>query len=118
MDNKGQVLIHIVTVFELLKKKKLKYNVKFLIEGDEETGSTKLGGLVLTNREKIKSDAILISDGLISGSFPVTELSLRGTFNATVTFRTAVTNLHSGQYGGAAPNAANELTKFVANLHD
>ena len=39
VDNKGQMLVHLVTVFELLATKKLKYNVKFLIEGNEETGS-------------------------------------------------------------------------------
>lgn len=118
VDNKGQILIHMASVFKLIKEGKLKHNVKFLIEGDEETGGDELSKLVVINKEKLKADHVLISDGEIVGEFPTIEVSLRGGFNATVTFETANTNLHSGIFGGAAPNAAMELSKFVSGLFD
>jgi acetylornithine deacetylase/succinyl-diaminopimelate desuccinylase-like protein len=61
---------------------------------------------------------VLISDGEISGKNPVIELGFRGGFNVTFTIKTATNDLHSGIYGGAAPSAAYEMTKFLASLYD
>lgn len=118
VDNKGQILIHMATVFKLIKENKLKHNVKFLIEGDEETGGGELNKLIELNKQKLETDQVLVSDGEIVGEFPTVEVSLRGGFNLTLTYTTANTNLHSGIFGGAAPNAAMELAKFVAGLYD
>ncbi len=116
VDNKGQVLVHIATVLDLIKSSKLKYNVKFLIEGNEETSNPELGGFIAQNKEKLKSDYILISDGEILGNSPVVEFSLRGGFNCKLSYKTAANNLHSGMFGGIVPNAAQELAYFLTKV--
>ncbi len=118
IDNKGQNLIHIVSVFDLIKSGKLGYNVKFMLEGNEETGSPKLSQLVADNKDLLKADFTLISDGELTAETPTIEVGFRGGFNATLTVTTSNTDLHSGIYGGAAPNAAYELAKFIARLYD
>lgn len=116
VDNKGQHLIHICTVLELIKQKKLKYNVKFLIEGNEETSNTDMADIILKNKKKLACNHILISDGELMLNKPAIEYSLRGGVNLTIKYTTATNNLHSGIYGGAVPNAANELSKLVSKF--
>ncbi len=118
IDNKGQVAIHIATIFDLINEKKLKYNVKFMIEGNEETGSPKLGKFIEDNKELLKADVVVISDGEITGNHPILELGFRGGFNTTITVKTATNDLHSGIYGGIAPSAIHEASKMIAKLYD
>ncbi len=118
IDNKGQVAVHIATIFDLIKEKKLKYNIKFMIEGNEETGSPKLGKFIEENKELLKTDFVVISDGEITGNHPVLELGFRGGFNTTVIIKTATNDLHSGIYGGLAPSASHEASKMIAKLYD
>lgn len=118
LDNKGQILIHVYTVLDLIKSKKLAYNVKFLIEGNEETANPDLPAIIHKNKSRLKSDYVLVSDGEISGNCPVIESSLRGGFNLTLKYTTAENNLHSGLVGGAVPNAAFELSRFLSQLFD
>ena len=116
LDNKGQILIHIFTVLELIKKRKLAYNVKFLIEGNEETSNPDLPSIMRKHKSELKSDYVLVSDGETVNNFPVIESSLRGGFNLTLKYTTAKNNLHSGIAGGAVPNAALELSRFLSTL--
>lgn len=116
VDNKGQVLIHIYSVLKLIEEKKLKYNVTFVIEGDEETGGMGVGELLRKEKDRFQADHVMISDGEMPYK-PVLTASFRGTFNTTVTCTTAANNLHSGLYGGAVPNAAQELAKLVGELY-
>lgn len=118
VDNKGQNLIHIVTVGELIKKNSLKYNVIFLIEGNEETANPEIPKLVKKYKQKLKADHVIISDGEIVDSTPTIEATLRGGFNMTVRVESGITNLHSGIFGGAIPNSAHELSKVLAGLYD
>ncbi len=115
-DNKGQFLIHVASIFDLLEKKQLGYNIKFMLEGDEETGSPFLEKLITDNQELLAADLAMVSDGEVVGDWPVIETGFRGGFNSTLMIRTAAMDLHSGLYGGAAPSAAHVLAKFVANL--
>lgn len=117
VDNKGQVMIHIATIFELIKQNQLCFNVLFMLEGDEETGSAKMKQFVQDHKKDLQADFALLSDGEI-GDFPVIDAGFRGGCNVTVSFTTAQQDLHSGVYGTAAPNAAHELTKFLATLYD
>ncbi|OGM61402.1 hypothetical protein A2961_04495 [Candidatus Woesebacteria bacterium RIFCSPLOWO2_01_FULL_39_21] len=118
IDNKGQVLVHIYTALQLIKQKKLKYNIDFLIEGNEETSNPELADLIKKNKKNVKANLALISDGELIGENPAIETSLRGGFNLKLTYRTAVNNLHSGIYGGAVPNAVYEMSKFISRLFD
>jgi acetylornithine deacetylase/succinyl-diaminopimelate desuccinylase-like protein len=118
VDNKGQFLVHVATIFDLIKQNKLQYNIKFLIEGNEETGSPLISKCISDHKDKLKSDFVMISDGEISGQTPLIELGFRGGANSTLTIQTATNDLHSGIYGGAAPSAAHEMAKFIATIYD
>lgn len=118
VDNKGQVLIHIVTAINLIRNNALKYNLKFLIEGNEETSNPDLPNLMKENKKDLKCDIVVVSDGELTNNKPSLEVSLRGGFNCTLTYTTGKNNLHSGIYGGGVPNAAYELSKFLSNLFD
>ena len=116
VDNKGQILIHIVTALDLIKEKKLKYNLIFLIEGNEETGNPDMANVIKKCKNNLKCDMALISDGELTNDKPTIEISLRGGFNATLIFKTNNNNLHSGLYGGGVASAPAEMTKFLNKL--
>ncbi|MGB4965797.1 MAG: M20/M25/M40 family metallo-hydrolase [Microgenomates group bacterium] len=116
-DNKGQTLIHMVSVFDLIKENKLGMNVIFLIEGDEETGGADFNKFMADHKEKLQADFVLISDGEMKGNKPTIEAGLRGGFNMTLTVTTGPTDLHSGLYGSAVPNAIHELSKIISKIH-
>lgn len=118
VDNKGQNLIHVFTVCELIREAKLNYNIKFMIEGNEETANPDMTNLVKKYKKLLKSDMIIISDGEIQGNNPTLEASLRGGFNMTVSIATGKNNLHSGLAGGVAPSASHELSRLIAKLYD
>ena len=116
IDNKGQIAIHIAAIFELIKENKLGHNITFMIEGNEETGSPFLSKFIQYYKQILDCDFIMISDGEITAQSPVIELGFRGGFNSTLNIQTASNDLHSGIYGGAAPSASHELSKFLASL--
>ncbi len=116
VDNKGQHLIHMVTTFELIKQGKLGCNVIFMLEGNEETSNPDIAKLVETYKKHLYCDSIIISDGEIVGDTPTVEASLKGGFNARVVITGAPNDLHSGLYGGAAPNPALIATHVISQL--
>ena len=99
IDNKGQHLVHLATVLLLIKEKKLGYNVKFFIEGNEETGSPKIAKFFYDFKKELKTDFILISDGEQIAGHPNINAGYRGITNCTFILKTATTDLHSGIYG-------------------
>lgn len=117
IDNKGQVLVHIATVFDLIEEDSLKYNIKFILEGNEETGSPNIDKFIVDNKNKLAADFILVSDGSIINNHPVIELDLRGITNYTIELKTSDRVLHSGMYGGAVPNAAFEMSVLLSKLY-
>lgn len=118
VDNKGQIFIHIHTVFSLIEDGLLKNNIKFLIEGNEETANLDMEQLVKENIELLQSDYIIISDGEMIGDNPTISAGLRGGANLKVTYKTANTNVHSGIFGSAIPSAALELIKLIDGMFD
>lgn len=118
VDNKGQLMVLLTAIFELIKKGKLAYNFKFLFEGDEETGSPHLGTWVEAHKEKLAADFILVSDGMQTWGVPALEVGFRGACNLALSIQTSPHDLHSGLFGGAVPNAAQILTGLVASLYD
>src|SRR5690606_31881556 len=78
-DDKGQFYMHIKAFEALMKLGKLKCNIKFMIEGEEEVGSDNLADFVHANKEKLAADIILISDtAMISLDTPSITVGLRG----------------------------------------
>lgn len=118
-DDKGQFYMH-VKAFELMMKLgKLPCNIKFMIEGEEEVGSSNLTAFVTSNRERLKADVVLISDtSMISLDTPSLETGLRGLSYVEVEVSGPNRDLHSGVYGGAVANPATILAKLIASLHD
>jgi acetylornithine deacetylase/succinyl-diaminopimelate desuccinylase-like protein len=116
VDNKGQILAHMVGVFDAIKSKSLAYNVKFIIEGNEESGNPDLKKLLQKNKKALQADFILISDSEMVGTYPTLETSFRGGGNIRVSYMTASNDRHSGLFGGAIPNATLELAQLVAKL--
>ncbi len=118
VDNKGQFLVHVATILSLIKEKKLAFNVKFMIEGNEETGSPLIEGFVRKHKDLLKADFSLISDGEMNIKEPNIEAGFRGGFNSTLTITTAKSDMHSGIFGGAVPSSVLEMTKFISALYD
>ncbi|MBE2246998.1 MAG: dipeptidase [Candidatus Competibacteraceae bacterium] len=118
-DDKGQVYMHIKAFEAMMKTNSLPCNVKFMIEGEEETGSSNLGPFCVANKEKLKSDVILISDtSMIANDTPSIDVGLRGLSYVEVSVTGPNRDLHSGVYGGAVANPINILAKMIASMHD
>lgn len=118
-DDKGQMYMHVKALEYMVKTNNLPCNVKFMIEGEEEVGSSSLSWFVERNQEKLKNDVILISDtGMISNTQPSITTGLRGLSYVEVEVTGPNRDLHSGLYGGAVANPINILAKMIASLHD
>ena len=118
-DDKGQMYMHVKALEFMTSTNQLPCNVKFMIEGEEEVGSSNLSVFVKNNQEKLKNDVILISDtGMIANNVPSITTGLRGLSYVEVEVTGPNRDLHSGLYGGAVANPINVLTKMIASLHD
>lgn len=118
-DDKGQMFMHIKAFEAMMATGELPCNVKFMIEGEEEVGSPNLGVFVKENRDKLKADAILVSDtGMLSNEHPSITTGLRGLSYVEVEVTGPNRDLHSGLYGGAVANPINILAQMIASLQD
>ncbi|MCB0751378.1 MAG: dipeptidase, partial [Ignavibacteriae bacterium] len=119
-DNKGQNFVHIKSVEAFMKtKKKLPVNVKFLIEGEEEIGSSNLESFLKKNKKLLKCDAVLISDtSLYAKGIPTINYGLRGLAYMEIEVTGPNKDLHSGSFGGSVANPINELSKIISKLQD
>ena len=118
-DDKGQGFMHIKAFESLVQTGSLSCNVKFMIEGEEEIGSPSLGKWCEQHKEMLKADTILVSDtGMIAQDIPSITTGLRGLSYVEVKVTGPNKDLHSGIFGGAVANPANELAKMIASLTD
>ncbi|MFL5765161.1 MAG: dipeptidase [Bacteroidia bacterium] len=118
-DDKGQMYMHVKAFELMMQTNSLPCNVKFMIEGEEEVGSTNLGIFVKNNKEKLKADVILISDtGIIANDIPSITVGLRGLSYVEVEVTGPNRDLHSGLYGGAVANPINVLCEMIAKMKD
>ncbi len=118
-DDKGQFFMHVKAFETMMQTQSLTCNVKFMIEGEEEVGSSNLGTYCRNNKEKLKADVILISDtGILANDIPSIDVGLRGLSYVEVEVTGPNIDLHSGVYGGAVANPINVLCSMIASLHD
>jgi acetylornithine deacetylase/succinyl-diaminopimelate desuccinylase-like protein len=118
-DDKGQMYMHVKAFEFMMKTNSLPCNVKFMIEGEEEVGSTNLGIFVKENKAKLKADVILISDtGIIANDIPSITVGLRGLSYVEVEVTGPNRDLHSGLYGGAVANPINILCEMIDKMKD
>lgn len=119
-DDKGQMYMHIKAV-EALRAihGTLPLNLKFLVEGEEEVGGESITQYVTDNPEKLRADAALVSDtALYAEGMPSLCIGLRGLIYLEVEAAGPAQDLHSGLYGGAAPNPVFGLIQLLAKAKD
>src|SRR5882724_9529199 len=119
-DDKGQMYSHIKAI-ETLRAASgtLPVNVKFLIEGEEEVGGASIAKFVAENPEKLHADVALVSDtAMYAEGMPTLCIGLRGLIYMEVEATGPMRDLHSGLYGGAAPNAVYGLIELLAKAKD
>lgn len=119
-DDKGQVHIHIKAL-EALKNATggLPINIKVIIEGEEEVGSVNLWDFMTKNHDRLKSDALIVSDtAMLAKGVPSITYGLRGLNYYQVEVTGPAQDLHSGVFGGAVPNPLTILSEMIAKLHD
>ena len=116
-DDKGQFFMHVKALEAMVQSNALHCNVKFMIEGEEEVGSANLEPFLEAHKDKLSADIVLVSDtGIISNDVPSITVGLRGLSYVEVEVTGPNRDLHSGLYGGAAPNPINILCEMIASL--
>ena len=119
-DDKGQVFMHVKAAEAYLKGEgKLPVNLKFLIEGEEESGSENLVPFIQAHQDMLQADTVLISDTAMLGpDLPSITYALRGIAYTEIEITGPDHDLHSGVYGGAVDNPVHILSRLIAGLHD
>jgi len=119
-DDKGQMYLHVKAI-EALRAVNgtLPVNVKFLVEGEEEVGGASVAKFVAEHPEKLRADIALVSDtAMYADGMPTLCIGLRGLIYLEVEASGPARDLHSGLYGGAAPNAVYGLVQLLARAKD
>lgn len=119
-DDKGQMYMHVKAVEALFAiHGKLPVNIKFLIEGEEEVGGEAITAYLPDHKEKLKADVALVSDTeMYADGMPTLCVGLRGMVYTEIEARGSAKDLHSGNYGGVAPNALFGLVELLAKMKD
>jgi acetylornithine deacetylase/succinyl-diaminopimelate desuccinylase-like protein len=119
VDDKGQVVMQLKALESLLACNALPINVRVLLEGEEEVGGEGIAAYVASKPADLKADFALVSDTeLFAPGLPTLCVGLRGMIYTELEVRGAKTDLHSGMYGGAAPNPFVALAQILARLKD
>lgn len=121
VDDKGQMYMHLKALESLMKagSGKLPVNVRLIIEGEEEVGGESIAKFVREHPERLKSDVALVSDTeMFAPGLPTLCVGLRGMVYTELQAQGAMTDLHSGMYGGAAPNPLIALAHIITKLKD
>jgi acetylornithine deacetylase/succinyl-diaminopimelate desuccinylase-like protein len=116
-DDKAGVLAHVAAL--RAHRGRLPVGVTVFVEGEEESGSPSLPAILAKHGDRLAADAIVIAD---SGNWaigrPALTTTLRGGVRAIVRVQTLDHSVHSGMFGGAAPDAVTALVRLLATLHD
>ena len=120
VDDKGQVLFHLLGLEAALAAYgDIGVNLKVLVEGEEEVGSTNFPALLRRERERLRCDVVVVSDtGIFDKDTPSMCVGMRGLVYSFVDVYGPKVDLHSGSFGGGVPNPATELARLVAAMHD
>ena len=119
-DDKGQTYLLLKAVEGLLQADgKLPVNVKFLIEGEEETGGEVLEEYLRGNGRQLGADAALVCDTeMFAPELPTLCMGLRGLVYTEIEVEGPRTDLHSGVYGGVVPNPLQAISEIIAGLKE
>lgn len=118
-DDKGQLFMHVKAFEFMVRNNCLPCNVKFMLEGEEEIGSSSLIDFCKENKELLKADIILVSDtSMLGPDIPSITVGLRGLSYVQVEVTGPNKDLHSGLFGGAVANPAIILAQMINGLFD
>jgi acetylornithine deacetylase/succinyl-diaminopimelate desuccinylase-like protein len=118
-DDKGQTLTQINAVHSLIATGQMPVNIKFIIEGEEESGSPSIYPFIEQHAALLAADVVAVSDSHILGlDRPSIITGLRGIVFTEIEVRGPAHDLHSGAYGGVVHNPAQALVTILAAMHD
>lgn len=118
-DDKGQAMIQVKAFEYICREGELRYNVKFIFEGEEEIGSPSLDAFLRKHSDLLKTDVILVSDtSMIGKDTPSLTTGLRGLAYWQIDVKGPNRDLHSGHFGGAVANPINVLCGMLAKVVD
>ena len=118
-DDKGQLFMHVKAFEYLLQSGRLRHNVKFLFEGEEEISRPSLPAWIKAHRELLKADLCLVSDTTMLGeNVPSINCGMRGLSYLEVKVTGPKKDLHSGHFGGTVANPIQVLCEMIASLLD
>ena len=117
-DDKGHIHGHLMAAQALLATRgALPVNVKYVFEGEEESGSENLDRWLERNADRLSADVVVVSDtGFFEGNVPAITVGLRGLMYAQIDVTGPPIDVHSGGYGGVIENPANALAQIIAAL--
>lgn len=121
VDDKGQLWMELKAIEALMKAHngQLPLNVKFILEGEEEVGGESIAAYVRKEKAKLKADFALVCDTeLFAPDLPTLTVGLRGLVYTEIGAIGPKTDLHSGMYGGVAPNPFFALIEIISKLKD
>lgn len=121
VDDKGQMYIHVKALESLFAANggTLPLNVRVIVEGEEEVGGEGIARFVREQGDRLQADVALVSDTeMFAPELPTLCVGLRGMIYTEIEARGARTDLHSGMYGGAAPNPFVALCQIIGQLKD
>ena len=121
VDDKGQMYMHVKALEALFRsnKGKLPINIRLILEGEEEVGGEQIARFIREHPDRLKADFALVSDTeMFVPELPTLCVGLRGMIYTEIEARGAKSDLHSGMYGGAAPNPFVALAQIIAQLKD
>ena len=117
-DDKGQTFALLCGMRDYLAAEGPKLNIKIVLDGQEESGSGALMALAPEMRRRLAADVLLVCDTSAAPSMrPAIVAGLRGVAHFTLRLTGPNRDLHSGEYGGIAPNPAQGMAELLASLH-
>lgn len=118
-DMKGQWFGQLKATEALVQQGELGFNIKYMLEGEEEIGSPHLAEFIDAHRDKLACDFVLNCDsGVQAPDIPGIIYALRGLAYFELVIQGAKKDLHSGLFGGTVPNPAHVLAELIAGMHD
>lgn len=120
VDSKLHVMSNMKAIEACLAQdEKPKVNIKFVLEGEEESGSENINAFIAKHPERLAADIAMISDGtILEPTQPSLTYGLRGIAALELHVKAPQTDLHSGHWGGSVHNPIQALTELIAQLHD